>query len=198
METFTLADAAGSLLYIFVAGLYFWAGFRKPTRGAPLAGRAHWIGIALFFVGLAVFRMVQAEEGLRAILRGTFTDEAAYAERYAVQGPVAAALVLIAVAVGVWQAMTFRKRTFSMLAGTLATLGFIGLIVLRIISFHPLDQLIYASAGPLRVNYLLELGLLALAAYGVWLLRAERRARRMRKTRSSKVRRAGPGQRSEL
>lgn len=120
---------------------------------------------------MAINRTFGLEDALLRWLRPLAADQAEYAGRAAYQAPLAAAITLfLATAI----AMAFRsgraKRppalARALLLGRLAALVMLGLVALRVLSFHTTDRLLYG--GP-HINRLLDPGLALTAALAGWL-----------------------------
>lgn len=171
MSNPSLADLIGTALYILTALASIWAGTvdRKRSR-TPGAAAAHWWAVAALFAGFAAWRLLNGEGRVQALLRGQLQADGTYDDRYTMQGPLAAALVVVLAAIGAIAAWRWYSqpphRAWSM-AGALGLLGF---SVVRMVSYHPIDRLIYAGVGPLRLNYLIELGCIGLVLYAIYRL----------------------------
>lgn len=134
--------------------------------------RIAWAFVAALFVGLAIMRLFVLEELLRHTMRSSQWMQERYAERRAIQTPIAAALVIVAglaaAFLGLRLAPGLRsRRTIAALAALGASGGLIVLVLMRIVSLHAVDALLY---GPLKLNWVLDLGasaavLLASIAY---------------------------------
>lgn len=138
------------------------------VRQAVPGGLALWLAVALFFVGLAAFRLVGAEETIRQALRGMLVERMEYGERRTFQtAAVIACLVVFGIGAyfhlprmarwPLWRAMTAASVVLLLL-----------LYSLRIISLHGVDRLLYASIGPVHFNHLLELVPIAAIWFAAW------------------------------
>lgn len=130
-----------------------------------------WVGLAAFFVLLAISRALAFEDILRENLRFLLRAEGAYDQRRALQGPIFAAIFVGAAAIaGFWfyrvmHNISGRRNIATVLA--LASGGIMTfLVLLRIVSLHSVDELLY---GPLKLNWLTDIGssvlVLACAVY---------------------------------
>lgn len=137
-----------------------------------------WTLIVGLFVGLAVMRLTGAEAWATEHLRQSFQQEGLYVARRTYQRPIAALVLalsglllgsLIAVFAG-------KKRHFSPFVrnAALAAVGMVLLIAVRVVSYHPIDQVLYASR--LHLNWVLDIGLTLMVA--ACAIRAADRARR--------------------
>lgn len=132
---------------------------------------ATWGMIAVLFLTLAMMRMFAFEDLLREELRLALRVEGTYDDRRALQGPLFAALfVVAAVITGVWfyhvsRTIHGRRNIATMIAAGCA-LGMIFLVLVRIVSLHSVDYLLY---GPFKLNWIIDLGAsVAVMACGVY------------------------------
>jgi hypothetical protein len=137
---------------------------------------AVWLLLGAVFVLFAMSRISGFEEAFRDSMRMELRSSETYSERRDFQRPIAALVVAFIGASGLALVYrTFRRlkgRTnLTILIGLSSTFGLAGLVVLRLISLSPVDKLLY---GPLKLNWILDLGLSALtmgaAVYYVHLL----------------------------
>ena len=166
-----MSGAGPSILSLTAAAIYvvvtiaclIAAGVAKNRR-QPLRHGRIWVAIAVAFVALAAVRVTGLEDLLRESLREALRADAAYADRRAVQRPLAA-IALAGVSLGamilLWrQSRSVRgRRNVALLVATGATMVMGLLIALRIISLHQVDSLLY---GPLKLNWAIDLGASAL------------------------------------
>lgn len=160
-----------SLLSLSAAGFYgvivvvclFAAASARGLR-QPLRHWRNWTIIALLFAALAVIRVTGIEDLLREALREALRADAVYADRRAIQRPLAAAaLVAITLLAGfmLWRQSREIKgrRNIAVLVANGSTLVLALLLSLRIISLHQVDSLLY---GPIKLNWVIDLGASAL------------------------------------
>ena len=119
-----------------------------------------WSAIALLFVLLGVMRVSGVEELLREVLRNLLRSQGAYDHRRELQGPIfAALLVTVAFLGGFWVYCTAQtisgRRNFATAIAIACGCVLIFLNLLRIVSLHSVDQLLY---GPLKLNWFIDLG----------------------------------------
>lgn len=169
--TLTLADWIGALLYIatMIAAIAAAQADMKISR-RPSAARFHWLAIAALFAGLAAWRLANGEGQVQALLRGELLESAQYANRDALQGPLIAVLVLLAAAICGLLAWRWQGQPLYRFISGAGALGLLGFNALRLVSYHSFDRLIYAQFGPLRLNYLIELGLIGAVFCGIAML----------------------------
>jgi hypothetical protein len=154
-----------AVLYLMVAAAAISALIRSSHQIAW--HKAAWIAVAALFVGLALIRVFAVEELARSFLRGVLQNEGAYENRRAVQGPLfavvfATAAVILAGAV-YFVANTVRGgRNVAVITAIGCAAGMMFLMVLRILSLHSVDEVLY---GPLKLNWVGDIGM-SLAALG--------------------------------
>ena len=154
--------AAG--LYLAVAAACAYAAAAARGDGAPRRGRAIWLTIAGLFVILAASRMLNAEERARDVMRAWLNAGIGYESRRTVQAPIAAAVLGlggaagIALLLGYGRARSGSRAERAIVWATRAAAAMIVLVALRLISFHPVDAILYR---PLRLNRVFDIGLTA-------------------------------------
>jgi hypothetical protein len=152
----SLADWIGSLFYLFTGIVALAASVRAPTRRS----RRHWRFITTFIIALIPWRLFQMEEVVRETLRAVLVTEELYSTRAYLQAPAAAGLIALgAIAVGAYVARA-KSRPWQLSLSGLAIGAMLSLMVIRLVSLHMLDRLIYASIGPFRLHYFVESALL--------------------------------------
>lgn len=122
-----------------------------------------WLSVALGFLAFAASRFWQIEARLTAALKSYFMAHGDYAARQSWQAPLASLVLVVCVAVSLWVYFKFRRRknvilTPVDLAG-LALLSMLALIILRIISLHAIDQILFGW----RLNWVLDPGFTIMA-----------------------------------
>lgn len=120
-----------------------------------------WVAIAFMFIVFGVMRVLGVEEMLQSDLRSTLQIDQRYEDRRALQGPLVGVIFTIAAAMGAglfyYIAKRVRgRRNIATLAALGCTGGMIVLTVLRLISLHSVDALLY---GPLKINWIADVGL---------------------------------------
>lgn len=127
-----------------------------------------WAILAVFFVLLIALRGFSLEELLRDNLRAWAKGDGTYANRQGFQRPLTIGLVIAAaVAALAWVALATRgmdgRRSMALVSAQVAALGMVFLIALRMISLNVLDKILY---GPLKLNWIGDLGMSAVVAGG--------------------------------
>lgn len=173
----TVLSIAGAVIYLGVSALCMLAWANSGKAAAELdRGRSAWLAIASGFVLLALSRIFVFEDRLDDRLRDIARQSDIYEGRVAWQAPLSVLAI-----VGLAFLFAMLARTLTIASGDphrraraialLAGLAMIGLIALRIISFHPIDALLY---GTLRLNWWLDIGLSAIVGWAaLWSFRAD-------------------------
>ena len=163
---------AAAVLYAVVLAVCLVAATTASRHRQPLAPRRAWLLIALFFAALALVRIGGLEEIVRSTLRAQMQAEGAYEGRRALQGAIFLGFTSLIAALFVWTMLkrfraTRGRRNFALFWAIVAVGSLVALMALRIISFHPVDALLY---GPLKLNWVIDIGasLLAMGAAGTY------------------------------
>lgn len=132
--------------------------------------RVRWAMTAGFFLIIALLRGSGAETAVTTAIRESLLQDGLYEHRRDVQRPLAAlAVVLISSALGLFYVKRPKSlgrkppsprswpRFWAMVGITLMC----GVVLMRLISFHDLDRYLY---GPVRMNWILDIGSSALVA----------------------------------
>ena len=173
--------ASSVYLFAFLACL---AAAVVAARARQVPGHVRvWISIGVLFALLAASRFFGVEQGLTEALRESLKESGAYGERRSWQAPVVALLTVIAGAVGLFLAYRFAerqhgRRNHARTVGAIAALAMLGLVALRLASFHAVDALLF---GPLKLNWVLDIGstlaVIGAAIYYIRIVHSPRAAR---------------------
>lgn len=172
----------GIFTYCTVGGLAAFAAIRAYHSPSPHSrgDTAIWALVALVFVLFALARYFAVEDAIRADMRAYLIKEGEYGGRRHVQGWMVGILMVLASLVCAWlwryrtAGVRLTLRRLSVIAAIVATLAFIVLFVLRIISLHAVDRLLYG--GPIHMNWLFEAGLCAIVALAAVVHSVKRRS----------------------
>lgn len=120
-----------------------------------------WLALAALFAGLVLMRLFDVEEVLRDALRDFLRYEHSYGERRNFQRPIASAIIaLAALGAFVWFYRATRairgRRNIAAMAALAGGSAMVVLIILRLVSLSPVDSLLY---GPLKLNWIGDIGL---------------------------------------
>ena len=155
-----MLSLAAAGLYVIVAACCVLAAVTAAgQRQIPWHLRS-WLVVGLLFVVLAAARVLALEEVLRVDLRQALYAEGTYEQRRSVQQPLVAAIIVLAAAGAGWWVNRFwrkargRRNIAAMLALTCSA-AMIFLVVLRLISLHAVDALLY---GPVKLNWIVDIG----------------------------------------
>jgi len=175
----SLLSLTAAALYILVALSCMAAGTSAAARRQPSSAATQWWLIALLFLAMALARYFDIEHALRQDMRGVLLADGAYEMRREYQRPAAALVVVLGSALAFWLAYKIAQgigsgRVLAVRAARMAALSLVVLVVLRIVSLHPVDGLLY---GPMKLNWIIDIGasmaIMAAAVYYIVLLRAE-------------------------
>jgi hypothetical protein len=146
-----------------------WAGHFPDARRR--VERAWWVALALGLAALAVNKQLDLQSALTAVGRCVAQAGGWYAERRAAQvGFIAAVAALVLVAALAAAALLRRSlaRVWLSLAGAAVLAAF---VMIRAVGFHHIDGLIGTEVAGWRLNWVFELGGIALVGLGaLWAL----------------------------
>lgn len=162
------------MLYLAVAILCaraFREGHIGPAGSRPPAfhGRV-WLIAALVFFAAAISRRFGIEDDLRVWLRGGLRAEHLYQERRDFQSVIASLVIVVAALAGMGgfavmlRSGVLQRKGPSRIAAVagLACAGMVLLIMLRLVSLHLIDVLLFS--GP-RLNWFIDIGTTAVAGW---------------------------------
>lgn len=157
------------LLYLGVAAACL-AAWRLADRRED---RIRWSLIGIFFIAVAIWRGLGIETAIVTMMRETLLSDGLYQQRRDMQRPLAAlSVILISIALYLFYAKRprgkGRPRDWSRFGAMVGVACLISIICMRIISLHDIDRLLY---GPIRLNWILDVGASALVAFSAWRFR---------------------------
>ena len=123
-------------------------------RHLSFTERRNWRVVGLFFIALAIWRLSHGEQWVLDHLRAWTRVHNYYDGRHKVQVPATIGIVAIAGFILLWLARTGYTR-FSKLAALAASVLLLFSLV-RLISLHEVDTLLFRSPGPLQLNPLID------------------------------------------
>ncbi len=174
----SLFNLAAILVYI---GISLLCALAALTAGASGGSRRHalaWLLCSAAFIGMAVLRLLGAEDRIRQALRALVLAEGSYDDRAALQVPLVALILagmilLVFVARRVWRSKPRGNSDRLLGVALLSVAAFNPLYAVRMISWHGTDRILYS--GSIRLNWILDLGLCAaVAGAAILYLRAVR------------------------
>lgn len=171
-------DLAGGVLLLVAAGLSAGAAVSAGRRGGTSGSIRLWQVAAAFLLLAAVYRAVGAEHYLTDRLRAAATGEGWYGDRRIGQALITSVGVVVSAA-AFWTGLRYLASWRVRLAA-ISLIGYVVLSVVRLVSLHIVDSLLYRSLGPIHANWLFELVLVGtLSACAVaTILQPERPERR--------------------
>lgn len=129
--------------------------------------------MTMFFAVLILIRLLNVEQRVSDYMRDIARIENVYDERRSVQN-ILVVLIIIMICV---VAFILRHRMMKhgnihpamkmILISRFAVAAMIVLILMRMISLHMIDALLYRG-GPLRMNYILDFAATSLIAWSAW------------------------------
>ncbi|MEZ5687679.1 MAG: hypothetical protein R3E21_02685 [Caenibius sp.] len=153
-------DVLGSLFYLCAMMAALAAARWGHQARRPFSEAGHWFAVAAFLAALALSRVLQVEENMQQALRHMLVTGGQYQGRGAFQSVLAAVCLL---GIGLAAFIALRSLVASPAGSVrrclawsrLAILAMVGLIGLRMISYHPVDALLYG--GP-HLNRVIDVG----------------------------------------
>lgn len=152
-----------AVLWIYIATVVACFGAAIHGRLSKAPGFNAWTAISMALIVLGAFRLFNGEDFVRNFLRESVRRAGHYDDRTPFQMAALVIAIVLAVAL-IWLAWRYWPRARSgrmnqaVAVARLSLLAFLPLYSVRIISLHATDALLYA--GPIRLNWVLELGLL--------------------------------------
>lgn len=155
------------MLSMAAAGLYAAVfascGFAAATASMKHQPRWHllgWTFLAGLFVLLVISRLSGFEAELSSSLKSWARSSGDYGNRRSMQGLVVSGFVIVialAAFAGLYRATrTMRgRRNYALAAALGAGFAMTALVLLRIISLHMIDRILY---GPLKLNWFADIG----------------------------------------
>ncbi|WP_372730995.1 hypothetical protein [Novosphingobium sp.] len=156
----SLFSLCAAMIYLLIGGLCLNAAAIAVRSGRPGAESAWWVLCAMLFLALIALRLSGLEEHFRTLTRNLLRQDGIYEMRRDAQAPLSVLVILgTAGLVALMARLHLKTRRGSPLRfiahARLAVAGLCGLIILRVISFHSVDGLLY---GPAKLNWLIDLG----------------------------------------
>lgn len=142
------------------------AAYASCQHGRESSHKLAWAGLAVLFVLLLVFRIMNAEAMIREYFRACLWAAGDYERRRDFQRPIVAGLILVAGFSGLWWiTLIYRsltdRRNLAVLLALSAGAGMVVLLAMRLVSLHAIDALLY---GPAKLNWVADAGLSCIVA----------------------------------
>ncbi len=157
----TWLSMIAAAVYALVALACLLAAFSVGKAGVHSRHRRNWLLIAAFFAFLFFLRGLLIEDMAESLIRSALQSGGLYSSRRGLQA-LTAIVMIAAVLTGfsVWLFKRLRqargRRGKAVLVAQCASIGMVLLVLVRLVSFHPIDALLY---GPLKLNWIADLGL---------------------------------------
>lgn len=155
-------DIIGSLAYLLGFAAAIAAAVRLKGAPGTSARIPEWIGWALIaglFLMLAAWRIWNGDEWLRQSFGEAKVGGYAYAHRRRLQGPLALMLATAGIVALYYANRYVREWSLPGRLAAICAAALLGFSLIRAISFHPVDRLIYFRVGPVNLNRLIDTGL---------------------------------------
>lgn len=157
----SLLSLCAAIVYLIVGGAAAFAAITASRFQQVAWHRIGWMIVVAIFVGLAAMRIFAAEDQVREALRLVLYAEQSYDERRDFQKPLIAIVFVVALILsgGTIYALAERvqgRRNFAAVVALACSGGLLFLLVLRLVSLHSIDALLY---GPMKLNWFADLGL---------------------------------------
>ncbi|WDF74670.1 hypothetical protein [Novosphingobium sp. KACC 22771] len=140
-----------SAAYLVTAAL---AVLNSGRRGGGL-----WRRIALLLALLALWRLMGTQGWLMQSLRGWSQSNALYEDRRLVQVPMLYLALGLLYLAGRRGGLSLRRPRAT--TAWVAAMGLVALAILRAISLHGTDALLYQPVGPLHLHHIIDIALCA-------------------------------------
>ena len=138
---------------------------KREARGNGRA-RRFWFALALIMLCLGINKELDLQSWLTEVGRDLAIAKGWYDSRRVVQGAFIASLALAGALAQVWLYRTFRDL------GAAARVALLGLalvmvfVLVRAAGFHHVDAMLHVELEGLRINWIIELGAIAIIVAG--------------------------------
>lgn len=150
----------------FFAALLCWRQM-IGERGGSRETRIFWGVLTFLFVFLGINKQLDLQTWFTLTGRRIAIAQGWYENRRVVQ----MLFVLLIAGAGVFSAVIMQRRVWRHPELRLSTIGLLmvmAFVVIRAASFHHVDQVINFRLGGVRMNWVFELGAIAVVAAGAW------------------------------
>lgn len=160
VESFSFLSLAGIVLYALVAFACALGWFHAKKSHQRDWHRLAWAAITFVFLALIASRVIGLESLIRTALREHLRAQGLFDSRRDLQGWVIAVAISVIAAAGMiafyWTATrTKGRRNIAVMIAIGACFAMLGIVAMRMISLHAMDQLLY---GPLKLNWVGDIG----------------------------------------
>jgi hypothetical protein len=159
-----------TVVVYFVTAWLCYRASRRASGSDPYASVEQkvawvWLGLALLLGALGINKQLDLQSLVTQIGEDMAHAQGWYKHRRIVQAIFVAGIGLGSLAVGVLGLWWLRDRLTQLWPAILGTALMLGFVVIRAASFHHMDWLLYRATGPIQLNWVLELGALAIIAW---------------------------------
>lgn len=160
ITTQSILGLSATALYLLIGSTCGHAAVTAFKVQRPKPEVVWWALFAIWFFALVALRLSGLEEYFREGTRSVLRKDGVYEMRREVQAPLSVmAILCTAGLVALTARWHSRRRPGSpsrlIAYARLAVAGLCGLIILRVISFHAVDVLLY---GPAKLNWVIDIG----------------------------------------
>jgi len=138
-------------------------------------GRLFWVVVTGVLFLLAINKQLDLQSALTAAARCLAQAQGWYEDRRSVQIAFILFVAIAALVLGLTLAWTMRRQLPQIWLALLGLCLLLGFVAIRAAGFHHMDRLIAFEVGGIRVNWLLELGGIALIAINALIIISTRR-----------------------
>ncbi|MDX8353118.1 isopropylmalate isomerase [Cognatiyoonia sp. IB215182] len=138
-------------------------------------GRFFWVVVTGLLCLLAINKQLDLQSALTAAARCLAQAQGWYEDRRSVQVAFIFFVAAAALVLGLTLAWTMRRQLPQIWLALLGLCLLLGFVAIRAAGFHHMDRLIGFEIGGVRMNWLLELGGIALIAINALVLISRRR-----------------------
>ena len=147
------------IIYVLVF-VSCWKTARKLALNYACASHEHrvWQAIATLFVALCISKQLDLETALTEAGRAVAFSEGWYKQRQVVQVAFVMLVTLSSIIAGIIFLMWARNGPLSTLLALIGATFVVAYLMLRAVSFHPVDQFIAGQILGLPWNWILQIG----------------------------------------
>lgn len=160
ITTQSILGLSASALYVVIGSTCGHAAITAHNARRPKPEVVWWTLFAIWFFALVALRLSGLEDDFREGTRSMLRKDGVYEMRREVQAPLSVIAILctagLVALTARWHIRTRPGSPSRLIAyARLAVAGLCGLIILRVISFHAVDVLLY---GPAKLNWVIDIG----------------------------------------
>ena len=150
-----------AFLYLFVIAACLMAARSAIKHEQQKWHVAVWLVLVALFAGLIAMRFMGLEDVVRDWVREILRERGLYEVRRDFQRPLAAAVFVVFAFVASYAVWRFHgywrgRRNMAAALGAAGAIGMVFLLCLRFVSLHDLDRILY---GPLKLNWIGDIGI---------------------------------------